>query len=91
MWIEELYKVTKIKRISCRYNKGIKCRLFIPGDLVLRKVLGNTKVMGKLGPNWEGTYRVTSIPWTRAYQLKDLDERPIARPWNVFHLKKYYF
>lgn len=27
----------------CRgYNKGIKNREFIPGDLVLRKVLGNT-------------------------------------------------
>ena len=26
-----------------------------------------------------------------AYRLEDLDQRPIAKPWNVFNLKKYYF
>ena len=30
------------QRISRGYNKGIKNREFIPGDLVRRKVLGNT-------------------------------------------------
>ena len=54
---------------------------FIPGDLVLRKVLGNTRdpVMGKLGPTWEGPYRITSIAGVGAYWLKYLDEKPIAR------------
>ena len=47
--------------------------------------------MGKLGPTWEGPYRVTSIVRIGAYRLEDLDKRLVARPWNVFHLKKHYF
>ena len=97
--IKENRKVTSIKlanyqqRICCGYNKGVKCWEFILGDLVLKKVLGNTRnpTWGKLGPNWEGLYLVSSITRTGAYRLKDLDERPVARPWNVFNLKKYYF
>ena len=60
---------------------------------MLGKVLGNTRdpTMGKLGLTWEGPYRVTSISGIDAYWLEDLDEKPVARPWNVFNLKKYYF
>ena len=74
------------------YNKGIKNREFIPRDLMLRKVLENTRdpTMGKLGSTWEGPYRVMSIARVGAYRLENLDERLVARPWNVFNLK-YYF
>ena len=60
---------------------------------MLRKVLRNTRdpAMGKLGPTWQGPYKVTSIAGVGAYRLKVLDERPVTRPWNVFNLKKYYF
>ena len=52
------------------------------GDLVLRKVLGTAKnpVCGKLGPNWEGPYRITSVAGIGAYYLKDLDENVVPRP-----------
>jgi len=58
---------------------------------VLRKVLGNTRdlTMGKLSPTWEGPYRVTFIVGAGAYRLEDLDERLVARPWNVSNLNKY--
>ena len=81
------------QKICQRYNKGIKNKEFILRDLVLRKVLGNTldPTMGKLGLTWEGPYRITSIAGVGAYRLEDLDERLVARPWNVFNLKKYYF
>ena len=46
--------------------------------------------MGKLGLTWERPYKITSITGVGPYRLKDLDERPVARPWNVFNLK-YYF
>ena len=83
-------RLAKYKQRICRgYHKGIKNREFIPRDLVLRKVLGNNQdpAMGKLGPTWEGPYPLLGD----AYRLEDLDERPIARPWNVFNLKKYNF
>lgn len=41
---------------------------------------------GKLGPNWEGPYQVTSVARTGAYRLEDLDENAIPRPWNVNNL-----
>ena len=45
------------------YDINVKLRPLAPGDLVLRKDLGNTKnpAWGKLGPNWEGPYRITSV------------------------------
>lgn len=46
---------------------------------------------GKLGPNWEGPYRVTSVAGTGAYQLKDLDGIVVPRPWNVNNLRKYFY
>ena len=49
----------KLKR---GYDANVRLRPLTPGDLVLRKVVGTTKnrTWGKLGPNWEGPYRITS-------------------------------
>ena len=75
------------------YDAKVKLRPLEPGDLVLRKVLGMAKNLawGKLGPNWEGPYRITSVAGIGAYFLEDLDERVIPRPWNVSNLRKYYY
>ena len=45
-----------------QYNSKVRHRNFQVGDLVLRKVVGVTKnaYHEKLGPNWEGPYRVAS-------------------------------
>ena len=42
------------------YDMNVKLRPLAPRDLVLRKVLGNTKnpAWGKLGPNWEGPHHI---------------------------------
>ena len=49
---------------------------------MLRKVLGATKnsAWGKLGSNWEGLYRITSVAGIGAYYLEDLDENIVPRP-----------
>ena len=64
------------------YDMNVKLRPLAPRDLVLRKVLGNTKnpAWGKLGPNWEGPYRITSVTGIGAYYLEDLDERTVLHP-----------
>ena len=64
------------------YDMNVKLRLLAPRDLVLRKVLGNTKnpTWGKLGPNWEGPYCITSVARIGAYYLKDLDKRTVLHP-----------
>ena len=47
------------------YDMNVKLRPLALGDLVLTKVLGNTKnpAWGKLRPNWEGPYRIASHQW----------------------------
>ena len=64
------------------YDMNVKLRSLAPGDLVLRKVLENTKnpTWGKLGPNWEGPYCITSVARIGAYYLKDLDKRTVLHP-----------
>ena len=75
------------------YDMNVKLRPLALGDLVLRKFLGNTKnsTWGKLGPNWEGPYRITSVARIGVYYLEDLDEKTILHPWNVNNLKRYYY
>ena len=75
------------------YDMNVKLRSLAPRDLVLRKVVGNTKnpAWGKLGPNWEGPYRITLVAEVGAYYLEDLDERTVLHPWNVNNLKRYYY
>ena len=64
------------------YDANVKLRQLVPGDLVIRKVLGTEKnlVWGKLGPNWEGPYHIISVANIGAYFLEDLDEHVIPRP-----------
>ena len=75
------------------YNMNVKLRPLAPKDLVLRKVVGNTKnpAWGKLGPNWEWPYRIKSVAGVGAYYLEDLNERVVLHPWNVNNLKMYYY
>ena len=64
------------------YNQGVKTRPLAPGDLVLRKVVGITRnpTWGKLGPNWEGPYHITSVAGIGAYYLEDLDKNVVPHP-----------
>ena len=75
------------------YNANVKLRPLASGDLVLRKVLGTAKnpAWGKLGPNWEGPYHITSVAGIGTYFLEDFDECVIPRPWKVNNLKMYYY
>jgi len=64
------------------YDANVKLMPLVPSDFVLRKVLGTTKnlVWGKLGPNWERSYRITSVAGIGAYFLEDIDEHVISHP-----------
>ena len=77
--IQLAYYYQKLKQ---GYDANVKMRPLAPGDLVLRKVVGAAKnsSWGKLGPNWEGPYRITSVAGIGAYYLKDLDEKVVPRP-----------
>ena len=80
----------KLKR---GYDANVRIRPLTPGDLVLGKVVGSVKNLawGKLGPNWEGPYHITSNAGIGAYFLEDLDGLVVPRPWNINNLKRYYY
>ena len=55
------HRTTKYKNLMARqYDAMVKPRRFNIGDLVLKKVSLATKnpAYGKLGPNWEGPYKI---------------------------------
>ena len=81
------------QKLKQGYNVNVKLRLLAPGDSVLRKVVGAAKdpSWGKLGPNWEGPFRITSVAGIDAYYLEDLNEKAVPCPWNVNNLKMYYY
>ena len=88
--IHMAYYHQKLKR---GYDANVKLRPLSPGDLVMRKILSSAKnpSWGKLGPNWEGPYRITFVAGIGAYYLEDLDEKTVPRPWNVNNLRRYYY
>ena len=75
-----------------QYDVMVKPRHFNIGDLVLKWVSLTTRnpAHGKLGPNWEGPYRVINCKRQGSYYLEALDERKLEHPWNVKHLRIYY-
>ena len=81
------------QKLKQGYDSNVKLRPLTPGDLVLQRVVDTAKnpAWGKLGPNWEGPYRVTSEASIGVYFLEDLDEHLVPRPWNVNNLKRYFY
>ena len=75
-----------------RYNSRVRHKDFQVGDLVLRKVMSSARdlTQGKLGPNWEGLYRIMSWQRKGTYHLETLDRQKLPHPWNIEHLRKYY-
>ena len=62
-------------RMAKHYNSRVRHRNFQVRDLVLRKVMGAARdpTQGKLSPNWEGPYRVTSWQRKSTYHLETLE------------------
>ncbi|XP_075640212.1 uncharacterized protein LOC142611953 [Castanea sativa] len=80
------------ERMTKYYNQRVKLKHFNPRNMKLRKVSQATKdpSEGKLGPNWEGQYKVVRYSRRGSYYLEDANGKPFPRPWNAEHLKKYY-
>ena len=59
------------RKTAWYYNKKVKPRSYMPGDLVLKKLLPARKnpTHGKLGPNWEGPYIVSRVVRPGNYEL----------------------
>ena len=80
------------QRMAEYYSQRVKLKRFHIGSLVLWKVTSATKdpAQGKLGPTWEGPYKVVHYSRWGSYHLEDLDGDKLPHPWNVKHLKRHY-
>ena len=74
------------------YNQKVKPRSYMPGDLVLKKLLPARKnpAYGKLGPNWEGPYIVYRVVRPGNYELQTEEGKILQHAWNAEHLKRFY-
>ena len=73
----------RYKNLMARqHDMMVKLRRFNIGDLVLKKVSLATKnpANGKLGPNWEGPYRIINCKRQGSYYLEALDVRKLEHP-----------
>ena len=88
----EIRQHTYNQMVAKYHDKNIKRRTIKVGDLVLREVANNRvdPRHGKLGPNWEGPYRVTAAMPGSAYRLETTDGRPLPSSWNISKLKFYF-
>ena len=76
-------RTERYKNLMARQHDAIvKPRQFNSGDLVLKKVSLATKnpAHGKLGPNWEGPYRIINYKRQGSYYLEALDGRKLEHP-----------
>lgn len=81
-------RLATYQRVVQQQGKKVQRRAFRPGDLVLKRTFNE----GKILPNWEGPFKVALKSVNGgAYQLQKMDGSMIARPWNVSHLKVYYY
>ena len=74
------------------YNQKVKPRSYMPGDLVLKKLLPARKnpAHRKLGPNWEGPYIISRVVRPGNYELQTEKGKILQHTWNVEHLKHFY-
>ena len=80
------------KRLVSWHNRRVKSCMFKAGELVLRRVFGNTSnpADGKFQPTWEGPYTIVRGTTVGSYELSKLDGTVVPRMWNAMHLKMYY-
>ncbi|XP_071708221.1 uncharacterized protein [Rutidosis leptorrhynchoides] len=84
-------KAANKQRIAKYYDKRVRARTYKVRDLVWRdNQASRAQNTGKLGPNWEGPYKVIGISNTGTYKLAELKGNPIKRTWHATALKKCY-
>ena len=80
------------RKTARHYNQKVKPRSYMPGDLVLKKLLParKTPTHGKLGPNWEGPYIISQVIRPGNYKLQTEEGKILHHAWNVEHFKRFY-
>jgi ribonuclease HI/transposase InsO family protein len=71
------------------YNRNVRGRLFVVGDLVLRRIQ-KTDGLHKLSPRWEGPFRVKAVTRPTSYRLETLEGVEEPNSWHIELLIRYH-
>jgi hypothetical protein len=71
------------------YNRNVKDRFFVVGDLVLRRKQ-KTEGLHKLASHWEGPYMVKAVTRPTSYRLCGLNGVDVPNSWHIDHLRRFY-
>jgi hypothetical protein len=92
--LRALENIEKNKRMVARwYDKKVKGKEFVDGDLVWKLILpisSRDPKYGKWSPNWEGPYQISQCVPGNAYILEALEAEKFARALNEKYSKKHY-
>ncbi|RDX63345.1 Retrovirus-related Pol polyprotein, partial [Mucuna pruriens] len=84
-------RVLAEKRVKNAFDKKVKPRVFTKGDMVLKKVLPNTKdLRGKWAPKYEGPYVVKHAFCGGALTLTDAEGRNLRHLVNADSVKIFF-
>ncbi|GJR98185.1 reverse transcriptase domain-containing protein [Tanacetum coccineum] len=79
------------KKVEHYYNKRVRPMSFKVGAFVYRKnASSRVENQGKLGPNWEGPYRVTEAYSNGSYKRATMDDREVPRTWHAIKLRNCF-
>lgn len=63
------------ERVARAYNKKLKAKKLLVGDLVWKVILPmdrRDKTLGRWSPNWEGPFRIIQAFSNNAYEIEEL-------------------
>ncbi|RYR04721.1 hypothetical protein Ahy_B06g084496 [Arachis hypogaea] len=80
------------RRLALAYDKHIRPRVFLEGDLVLKisRCSNKEDVFAKWAPKWEGPYIVSEVHPNRHCILLDPDHGTTTSPINFKYVKRYH-
>ncbi|PWA32311.1 reverse transcriptase domain-containing protein [Artemisia annua] len=74
------------KKVEQYYNRRVRPETFKVGDFMYRKnEASRVEDLGKLGPNWEGPYRIIEAYQHGTYKLQTMDDVESSRPSAEWH------
>jgi hypothetical protein len=71
------------------YNKNVKERFFMVGDLVLKWKTSQDGIH-KLSSPWEGPFEVTEVTRPTSYRLAYPDGTMLPNSWHIDMLRRFY-
>nr|GEV37962.1 reverse transcriptase domain-containing protein [Tanacetum cinerariifolium] len=73
------------------YNQKVRQTSFKLNEYVFqRNKASRVEDQGKVGPRWEGPYRVTEAYQNGSYKLQTMEGKEVPRTWHVINLQKCY-